>query len=199
MAVQQVGGTDGAATPVVVGNTIGAAIGGNDENDDEGREGRMSNYEGDVTPLEAWELLENHDDAVLVDVRTPQEWAETGVPDLHPLRRRAVLDMLVPHEGAAAELLDGFASAGLTPGSDRPLLFICRGGVRSQRAAEIATAAGFGPAYNIAGGVEGPGGWHASGLPLREWDGTTRAAAPTIEVDPDQRSQARPDEDEAGA
>jgi rhodanese-related sulfurtransferase len=52
--------------------------------------------------------------------------------------------------------------------------FICRSGVRSRHAAEAATAAGLGPAYNVLDGFEGQldrerhrgiGGWKADGLP----------------------------------
>lgn len=164
----------------------------------------MSDYEGDLTPLDAWELLENHDDAVLVDVRTTQEWEDTGIPNVSVLRRTLVLDPLLPVAGAAQDLLAGLAAAGIAPGGDRPLLFVCRGGVRSARAAAIATAAGLAPAYNVAGGVEGPGGWHESNLPLRAWDGSslgslTPTSADPRATDPDQGSQVRPDEDEAGA
>jgi rhodanese-related sulfurtransferase len=54
------------------------------------------------------------------------------------------------------------------------LIFICRSGDRSRRAAELALAAGFARAYNIAQGFEGEkdangyrtiGGWKNSGLP----------------------------------
>ncbi|MBN8882297.1 rhodanese-related sulfurtransferase [Salana multivorans] len=169
----------------------------------------MADYEGDLTPLEAWELLENHEDAVLVDVRTPQEWAETGIPDASQLRRPVVLDPLLPDPEAARELLAGLVAAGLTPGGDRPVLFVCRGGSRSARAAAIATAVGLTPAYNVAGGIEGPGGWRESGLPLAEWDGASigtiaPASSPSgwtgaTNDDPDQGSQERPDADEAGA
>ena len=41
----------------------------------------MSNYAGDITPQEAWDLLKSNEDAVLVDVRTDAEWRFVGVPD----------------------------------------------------------------------------------------------------------------------
>ena len=44
-------------------------------------------YAGDITPTEAWDLLAERDDAVLVDVRTDAEWRYVGVPDLRPLGR----------------------------------------------------------------------------------------------------------------
>ena len=36
-------------------------------------------YAGDITPQEAWEKL--REGAVLVDVRTEEEWAHIGIPD----------------------------------------------------------------------------------------------------------------------
>ena len=39
-------------------------------------------YAGDITPQEAWDILETDPDAVLVDVRTDAEWSYVGVTDL---------------------------------------------------------------------------------------------------------------------
>ena len=47
-------------------------------------------YAGDITPLEAWKLLSDNPDAVLVDVRTDAEWRFVGVPDLSSLGREVV-------------------------------------------------------------------------------------------------------------
>lgn len=64
---------------------------------------------------------------------------------------------------------------GLDPG--RAVYLICRSGARSRAAAEALTAAGLGPAYNVADGFEGQhdaaqhrtvGGWKNSGLPWRQ-------------------------------
>ena len=47
-------------------------------------------YAGDITPLEAWKLLSDNPQAVLVDVRTDAEWRFVGVPDLSSLGRDVV-------------------------------------------------------------------------------------------------------------
>ena len=44
----------------------------------------MSDYAGDISPRQAWEMLQSDPKAVLVDVRTPPEWAYVGQPDLRP-------------------------------------------------------------------------------------------------------------------
>ena len=44
-------------------------------------------YAGDISPQEAWDLIQNNDQAVLVDVRTDAEWRFVGVPTLEELGR----------------------------------------------------------------------------------------------------------------
>src|ERR1700739_390583 len=52
--------------------------------------GQTRSYAGDITPLEAWKLLSDNPQAVLVDVRTDAEWRFVGVPDLSSLGREVV-------------------------------------------------------------------------------------------------------------
>ena len=47
-------------------------------------------YAGDITPDEAWKLLSDHPEAVLVDCRTSAEWRFVGVPDISSLGRDVV-------------------------------------------------------------------------------------------------------------
>lgn len=133
-------------------------------------------YAGDLTPAEAWAALENEPQAALVDVRTRAEWAYVGAPDTSALGRPAVFTEWVryPTGEANAGFLDELTEAGFAPGDGRPLLFLCRSGARSISAARAATAAGFGPAYNVLEGFEGTltgerhrggDGWRAAGLP----------------------------------
>lgn len=131
-------------------------------------------YAGDITPTEAWELLTQDADAVLVDVRTDAEWRYVGVPDLRGLGRQAALVEWVSYPSGQANprFLEQIAAAGVTAG--RPVVFLCRSGQRSIGAAQAATAAGYGPAYNVLEGFEGATGpdghrghtgWRADGLP----------------------------------
>lgn len=133
-------------------------------------------YAGDVTPAEAWKLLEEHHDAVLVDVRTDAEWRYVGVPDLRALGRQAALVEWVSYPSGRPnpQFLDQLAATGAAPGDGRPVVFLCRSGQRSIGAARAATAAGYGPAYNVLEGFEGATGpdghrghegWRAAGLP----------------------------------
>lgn len=131
-------------------------------------------YAGDITPQEAWDLLVADERAVLVDVRTEGEWRTVGVPDVAGLGREVVFDEWVTPFGPNPAFVDRLAQAGLAPGDERPVVFLCRSGQRSIGAARAATAAGLGPAYNVLEGFEGaPGfsgvrdaeGWKVRGLP----------------------------------
>lgn len=135
-------------------------------------------YAGDLTPDEAFALLREDRDAVLVDVRTRAEWSYVGVPDLSALDKRALLVewQSFPAGSVNPGFLDDLATAGVHTGA--PVVFLCRSGVRSVAAAEAATAAGLGPAYNVLEGFEGPpdetrhrgstAGWKVRGLPWQQ-------------------------------
>jgi len=147
--------TGGAATPENAEDILARA--------DERRLVMGLPYAGAVTPAEAW-ALQDAGAARIVDVRTMPEWKDVGhVPDA-PL-------IEWPRDGAepalrafVAKMADGFDK-------ERPLLFLCRSGVRSHHAAELLTHAGFTRAFNILEGFEGnaPGkGWRAAGLPWKK-------------------------------
>jgi rhodanese-related sulfurtransferase len=136
-------------------------------------------YAGDITPEQAWKLLSENPQAVLVDVRTDAEWRFVGVPDLSSLGREVVYIEWnttngVRNENFLNELREHVAPA---EAGDRPVVFLCRSGNRSIGAAEIATEAGIAPAYNVLDGFEGnldasghrgETGWRALGLPWRQ-------------------------------
>ena len=134
-------------------------------------------YAGDLTPQQAWELLTSDETAVLVDVRTDGEWRTIGIPDPEAIGGRSALVEWVsaPSGQRNPQFLAQLAEAGVQAG--RPIVFLCRSGVRSIAAAEAATAAGLGPAYNVLEGFEGDvgadgrrghSGWRARGLPWRQ-------------------------------
>lgn len=136
-------------------------------------------YAGDITPLQAWKLLSDNPDAVLVDVRTDAEWRFVGVPDLSSLGRDVVYVEWNKSSGQhnnnfLAELKDKIPPA---DEGERPVVFLCRSGNRSIGAAEVATEAGFAPSFNVLDGFEGQldayghrgeTGWRAVGLPWKQ-------------------------------
>lgn len=135
-------------------------------------------YAGDLTPQEAWGLLEKEHNAVLVDVRTRPEWSYVGIPELSSLGRNVVLIewTTFPEGRRNPGFVAQLAEAGADP--EAPVIFLCRSGQRSIAAAEAATAAGFPRAFNVLDGFEGPldgarhrgteTGWKAAGLPWRQ-------------------------------
>ena len=138
-------------------------------------------YAGDITPLEAWKLLTDNPQAVLVDVRTDAEWRFVGAPDLSSLGREVVYIEWNTTDGQRngnflAQLKDQIPPADAGSG-ERPVVFLCRSGNRSIGAAEVATEAGIAPSYNVLDGFEGHldaqghrgvTGWRAIGLPWKQ-------------------------------
>ena len=128
-------------------------------------------YAGALLPREAFELWKQAPGAVLIDVRTKAEWDYVGrVPD--------ALEIEWNHypSGRNAQFAATLQSA--APGKTAPLLFLCRSGVRSAAAADLATQLGYTGAINILQGFEGDvdasghrntvGGWRAAGLPWKQ-------------------------------
>lgn len=134
-------------------------------------------YAGDVSSTDAFAVLQSDPDAVLVDVRSGAEWDFVGVPVLDALGKRVVAVEWSGYPGGVRNerFVEQVAAAGVHPG--QTVFFLCRSGARSRSAAAAATAAGLGPAFNVADGFEGPlgpdghrdvAGWKAAGLPWRQ-------------------------------
>lgn len=125
-------------------------------------------YAGALTPQEAWRVLCEAPGACLIDVRTHAELEWVGrIPGAveiewidYPARQRNPNFLLELKKALPQGVL---------------LLFICRSGVRSDQAAQLATEAGFVDCYNVLEGFEGNkdadghrnsvGGWRVAGLP----------------------------------
>lgn len=124
-------------------------------------------YFGEVTPAEAWALM-RAGAARIVDVRTHAEWTYVGRIDGTPLVEWRAL-------GAQQTNPDFLAQLGEQVKPDVPVMFLCRSGVRSHGAAQLATQAGYTRAINILEGFEGDldanghrgtvGGWRKASLP----------------------------------
>lgn len=123
-------------------------------------------YDGAVTPREAWALVQARA-AVLIDVRTAEEYKFVG---------RVPGAVNVPWHGTERGALARFFE-GLRPYlvAARPLLLLCRSGVRSHAAANAVHAKGIKRVYNVLEGFEGEiddrrqrghiNGWRYHGLP----------------------------------
>lgn len=95
----------------------------------------------------------------LVDIRRPDEWQETGLPDV-----AHALDMTA--QGFAQRLVELYQAY-----PDRPMALICRSGSRSTYVATALQQRGLTGILNVregmAGSKHGPG-WLARGLPVRK-------------------------------
>jgi rhodanese-related sulfurtransferase len=89
------------------------------------------------------------DGAEAIDIRSPQEWAEGRIAGARHIEINELSD-------AAGSIAD-----------DRPVIFYCRSGDRSELAAEAFRNAGR-DAYNMAGGLQA---WVGAGLDLDPVDG----------------------------
>lgn len=135
-------------------------------------------YAGEISAQEAWNCLQCDVRAVLVDVRTPPEWAFSGEPDLTSLGKEQlrISWKIFPTYILNERFVEALEGVGLA--KDVPLLFLCRTGGRSLDAAIAAARQGFLHCYNITDGFEGApngqhqrgmvSGWKAAGLPWRQ-------------------------------
>jgi len=100
-----------------------------------------------VDPLPASQGLAANPSAVVLDVREPSEWAETGIVS------GSVLIPLAQVEARAADELS----------VSEPVYVMCRRGVRARTAAETLLGLGFTKVVVVEGGLEA---WLAAGLPV---------------------------------
>ncbi len=133
-----------------------------------------SGFMGDISPAEAWDILQHQENAVLVDVRTPAEWMFVGEPDISALNKDLVRIpwRLYPSFMVNPDFMEMFISAQIP--QDAPVLFICRSGGRSTDAALAVAQQGWSLCYNVEGGFEGEpdanghrgtqSGWKYAGL-----------------------------------
>src|SRR5258708_23069847 len=108
-----------------------------------GNESRATaGYAGDLTPKDAWDLLQRQPNSVLVDCRSQAEWSFVGVPDLSSLDKRAVLvewQSFVPGTAGAKPRMSAkqrFAPAVQRPGAPQGAtrLLLCPSGRRARPA-----------------------------------------------------------------
>ena len=125
-----------------------------------------------LNPRQAWDLLQQNADAVLVDVRTKLEHAFVGHPPgaLHIAWKEA------PDWQVNTKFVVEVEK--VVPDRNAPVLLLCRSGQRSLDAAKALEAAGYKQLINIVDGFEGPldqhnhrgtlGGWRFNGLPWEQ-------------------------------
>jgi len=107
----------------------------------------------EITPVQAHER-HAAGELILIDVRRPEEWESTGLP-----------------QGAARATLqdDDFIAQveSIVAGQrDARIAFTCRTGDRSKTARDRLAAAGYSNVTSVSGGLLGRNGWKRAGLPV---------------------------------
>jgi len=125
-----------------------------------------------VSPPEAYEVLQNDSQAVLIDTRTKIEFSFVGHPvnAVHvPLKRPPTWDNFPDFIEQAEKHLSSKST---------PIVLMCRSGARSMDAAKLFEEAGYQSLYNMEEGFEGDknennhrstlGGWRFHKLPWEQ-------------------------------
>jgi len=95
---------------------------------------------GRLTAKQAHEKLQEDEEILLVDVRTPEEYQQQRIPD-------AILLPLADIKEKAEETL---------PDKDAVVFLYCRSGNRSDNAAALLTKMGYSEIYDIGGIIDWP-------------------------------------------
>ena len=117
----------------------------------------LANSLGQLNP-EQLQSLQQSQNALIVDVRTPAEWQASGVI-------------------ANSHKLQGFDNNGkfdadkwssdlqkLKSSAEQPVILVCRSGNRSSKIGEILAQRGENNIYHLSNGIQG---WIQSGLPVK--------------------------------
>ena len=142
----------------------------------------MNNSVIEISPREAFDLLQQKANAIFVDVRSHMEYLFIGHPvgaihipwidepdwDINPNFVREIRQLV----------LGGTSHEGFGAHHDVPVVLICRSGKRSLEAGNLLIKEGFTEVYNITDGFEGElddehhrstlAGWRFDGLPWEQ-------------------------------
>jgi len=134
----------------------------------------------EIRPKEAYEILQQQKEAVLIDVRSSMEYEYVG----HPLNAVHVPIKEPPDWATQQDFVKKVSSAleEQQPENrkilDVPMLTLCRSGARSALGAEMLINAGYTNVYNVLEGFEGDkdenghrntiSGWRFHGLPWEQ-------------------------------
>jgi rhodanese-related sulfurtransferase len=127
-----------------------------------------------LTPLETWDYLQRHRDALFVDVRMEVEYLYVG----HPPGVVHVAWYEYPQMQAQPQAFVEQVKREAGGDTTKPVVLICRSGKRTVEAGEALEAAGFEQVVNVLHGFEGEldehfqrgrkNGWRHDGLPWEQ-------------------------------
>lgn len=105
-------------------------------------------YAGAMTPIEAFEVLQENSNAQLVDVRSQAELELVGRVPYAVNIEWAFYPGMVANPAFAQQLANQVDK-------NKTIIFMCRTGGRSHNAAVVAASLGYAQAYNMLEGFEG--------------------------------------------
>ncbi len=137
-----------------------------------------------ISPQDAFEELKKDQNAVLVDVRTFEEFNFVGFVNPSDFDNRMILlpwqlyPEMSENPNFAHSLEESLKQLALKNNTEVKIFFLCRTGGRSDAAAHFAVNHGYKNCHNIISGFEGDlnagtrrgqvNGWKASSLPWRQ-------------------------------
>ena len=131
----------------------------------------------EISTNKSYKMLQNNKNAILIDVRTSEEFSAYGVADLNSIGKEP---LLLPWRTLPDMSIDGSFFTKLTNNLQNKnldlelgkieLIFICAGGVRSREAATLLSEQENYKCYNVTEGFEGNQNksWKAENLPWRK-------------------------------
>lgn len=137
-----------------------------------------------IEAKEAFELLKNDQNSILVDVRTSEEVNFVGFVNADQFENRMIFlpwqifPEMNENPKFASSLKDSLKKNFGEKSGEVKIIFLCRSGGRSQQAANYIMDIGYENCYNLISGFEGDldekkhrgnlNGWKASNLPWRQ-------------------------------
>lgn len=127
-----------------------------------------------ITPTEAWQLLQDHPNTLLIDIRSQMEFLFVG----HPVGALHIPWIDEPDWTVNPHFVTQVRQALLGGRGVTPILLICRSGMRSREAGAALIMADLKEIYLVLGGFEGElddhhhrssiAGWRFYGLPWEQ-------------------------------
>ena len=108
----------------------------------------------ELNPIECQRWIESRPDALVVDIREPNEYREGAIAGAIHVPR-GMIDLLADHEYIERDVR--------LQDRSRPILLYCRSGLRSVLAADVLQRMGFTDVVSMAGGITD---WKLVKLPL---------------------------------
>jgi rhodanese-related sulfurtransferase len=137
-----------------------------------------------INPKDAFKILVEDKNSVLVDVRTFEEFTFVGTVDPSMFDGRMILSpwkltVAMKDNPNFFEKLEEMIEKVFGSKENKPkILFLCRSGARSNAAANFISSMGYNDCFNISGGFEGDlnyddqrgalNGWKAEKLPWKQ-------------------------------